>query len=279
LAVVEVVEVFEADRKEEAAAVFGTTDPKHPGVKRLEGLPPFYAAGPLLEYHPEELDLPMACLTPAQTRTIFAERGWKTTAGFQTRNPIHRAHEHLLRLAMERLDGVLIHPLVGATRVEDVPAPVRVRCYEALVENYLPRERVVLTGMPGAMRYAGPKEAIFHAVIRRNHGCTHFIVGRDHAGVGGFYKKFAAQELLASLPRGELGIEPLFFPEAFWCHRCGGMVTSRTCAHPDAERLTFSGTFIRGQIRSGGEIPPQCSRPEVIEILRREWGPRPAAGR
>ena len=272
LAVVAVTGTFAADKDAHARAVFGTTDARHPGVRRLQSGPGIFAAGPLLEFHPESLTLPMRCMTPKETRRAFSQRGWKTITGFQTRNPIHRAHEHLLRLVLERTDGLLLHPLVGATREEDVPAAIRVRCYEALIEGYLPTEKIVLSGMPGPMYYAGPKEAVLHAIIRRNYGCTHFVVGRDHAGVGGFYAPFAAQELLKSLPPAELGIELAFFSESFWCRRCGGMETARTCGHSKEDRLSFSGTFIRDQLRKGGEIPPECIRPEVLDILRKEWG-------
>ena len=265
-------DVFERDLAREAERVYGTTDERHPSVARIRAEGTFAASARLLSYAPPERR-DVTVLPPAETRAVFAERGWRRIAGFQTRNPIHRAHEHLIRLALEAADGVLVHPLVGATKDDDVPVDVRWRCYLALMDHYLPRNRTLLSGMPGAMRYAGPREALLHMIVRQNFGCTHFVVGRDHAGVGGFYDPMAAQRLAAEAAERDLVIQPMFFEETFWCRRCGELASGRTCAHPAGERLIFSGSWIREQLRTGGAIPPECSRPEVVDILRAASAP------
>jgi sulfate adenylyltransferase len=267
LGVLEVAEVFERDRGAEAELVYGTTDPAHPGVARVLGSPSRAVAGPI-----QAVVSPLAgpvgsrALTPAQTRAAFAERGWSTIVGFQTRNPVHRAHEYLMKCALEMVDGLLLHPLVGPTKEGDVPAEVRMRAYEAVL-GYFPAARVLLAALVAPMRYAGPREAVLHALVRKNYGCTHFIVGRDHAGVGSYYGTFEAQELLASLPAEDLGITPLRFDNAFYCRRCLSMATGKTCPHPDSEHVALSGTQVRAMLAAGQLPPPEFSRAEVAELL------------
>jgi sulfate adenylyltransferase len=267
LGVLEVAEVFERDRAAEAELVYGTTDPAHPGVARVLGSPTRAVAGPV-QAVVEPLQGPVGsrALTPAETRAAFAERGWATVVGFQTRNPVHRAHEYLMKCALETVDGLLLHPLVGPTKEGDVPAEVRMRAYEAILE-YFPPARVLLAALVAPMRYAGPREAVLHALVRKNYGCTHFIVGRDHAGVGSYYGTFAAQELIASLPAEDLGITPLRFDNAFYCQRCLAMATGKTCPHPDTDHVALSGTQVRGMLAAGELPPPEFSRAEVAELL------------
>jgi sulfate adenylyltransferase len=267
LGVLEVAEVFERDRAAEAELVYGTTDPAHPGVARVLGSPTRAVAGPV-QAVVEPLQGPVGsrALTPAETRAAFAERGWATVVGFQTRNPVHRAHEYLMKCALETVDGLLLHPLVGPTKEGDVPAEVRMQAYEAVLE-YFPPARVLLAALVAPMRYAGPREAVLHALVRKNYGCTHFIVGRDHAGVGSYYGTFAAQELIASLPAEDLGITPLRFDNAFYCQRCLAMATGKTCPHPDTDHVALSGTQVRGMLAAGQLPPPEFSRAEVAELL------------
>jgi sulfate adenylyltransferase len=265
--VLEVAEVFERDRQAEAELVYGTTDPAHPGVARVLGSPSRAVAGPV-----QAVVSPLAgpvgsrALTPAETRAAFAERGWSTIVGFQTRNPVHRAHEYLMKCALEMVDGLLLHPLVGPTKEGDVPAEVRMRAYEAVL-GYFPAARVLLAALVAPMRYAGPREAVLHALVRKNYGCTHFIVGRDHAGVGSYYGTFEAQELIASLPADDLGITPLRFDNAFYCRRCLSMATGKTCPHPDSEHVALSGTQVRSMLAAGQLPPPEFSRAEVAALL------------
>jgi sulfate adenylyltransferase len=267
LGVLEVAEVFTRDRAAEAELVYGTTDPAHPGVARVLGAPSRAVAGPV-----QALVAPLAgpvgsrALTPAETRAAFAERGWATVVGFQTRNPVHRAHEYLMKCALEMVDGLLLHPLVGPTKEGDVPAEVRMRAYEAVL-GYFPASRVLLAALVAPMRYAGPREAVLHALVRKNYGCTHFIVGRDHAGVGSYYGTFEAQQLLASLDVEELGIIPLRFDNAFYCRRCLAMATAKTCPHPDSDHVALSGTQVRAMLAAGELPPPEFSRAEVAELL------------
>jgi sulfate adenylyltransferase len=267
LGVLEVAEVFERDRQAEAQLVYGTTDPAHPGVARVLDAPARAVAGPV-QAVVEPLDGPVGAraLTPTQTRAAFAERGWDSVVGFQTRNPVHRAHEYLMKCALEMVDGLLLHPLVGPTKEGDVPAEVRMRAYEAVL-GYFPADRVLLSALVAPMRYAGPREAVLHALVRKNYGCTHFIVGRDHAGVGSYYGPFDAQALIGSLPAEDLGIVPLRFDNAFWCRRCVAMATAKTCPHPQEDHVALSGTQVRAMLAAGQLPPPEFSRAEVAELL------------
>jgi sulfate adenylyltransferase len=267
LAVLEVEEVFEYDKEREAEQCFRTTDDAHPGVARLYKQKPLYLAGRVTVFERAEPHFPELALDPAQTRAEFARRGWRRIVGFQTRNPIHRAHEYLTKTALETVDGLLIHPLVGETKSDDVPAATRVECYRVLVDNYYPQDRVVVSAFPAAMRYAGPREAIWHAICRKNYGCSHFIVGRDHAGVGDYYGSYDAQLIFDELEPHELDIEPMFFEHAAFCRVCGSMVSPKTCPHGGDDHVFLSGTKVR-EMLGRGELPPvEFSRPEVAQVL------------
>jgi sulfate adenylyltransferase len=267
LAMLEVDEAYEYDKEREAERCFRTIEDDHPGVARLYQQKPLYLAGRVTVFERAEPSFPEIATDPAETRAAFSERGWRRVVGFQTRNPIHRAHEYLTKVALETVDGLLIHPLVGDTKSDDVPAATRVDCYRILVDNYYPAERVLVAAFPAAMRYAGPREAIWHAICRKNYGCSHFIVGRDHAGVGDYYGTYDAQLIFDEFEPHELEIEPMFFEHAFYCRVCGSMATPKTCPHGGDDHVFLSGTKVR-ELLANGELPPvEFTRPEVAEVL------------
>lgn len=268
LAILKLAEIYKVDRKREAEAVFGTAEDAHPGAKNVTSMPPYCLAGRvvLIDDIPGRTFMEYR-LEPRETRAAFRERGWKKIVAFQTRNPTHRAHEHIQKSALEICDGLLIHPLVGETKGDDVPAAVRMETYKVLLELYYPKDRAMLSVMPAHMRYGGPREAILHAIIRRNYGCTHFIVGRDHAGVGSYYGTYDAQKIFSRFAPEEMGITPLTFENSFYCNKCNGMASFKTCPHTDADRLILSGTKVREMLRAGQAPPPEFTRPELAAIL------------
>jgi len=269
LATIRVSEKYTIDKAHECMSVFRTTDEAHPGVAAIYEEGNRCIAGPIeVDALPDHEEAFMRRYkTPAEHKADFEARGWKKIVAFQTRNPIHRAHEYLTKAALETCDGLFIQPLIGKTKAGDIPADVRMRCYEVLMENYYPNDRVMLGVKPAKMHYAGPREAVLHAIVRRNYGATHFIVGRDHAGVGDYYGTYDAQKIFDDIDIAELGIEPLFFEHSFWCNECEGMASGKTCPHDSAAHVFLSGTKVREMLGAGERPPQEFSRNEVADIL------------
>jgi sulfate adenylyltransferase len=273
MAILHVEDVYTRDMKHEASETYGTDEEAHPGVIQIYKQGEKLVGGTVsVIATPQRSEFPELYMTPAQLRALFVDRGWRRIVAFQTRNPIHRAHEYLTKVALEVVDGLLVHPLVGETKGDDVPADIRIRCYQTLLEKYYPKQRTVLSLLPASMRYGGPREAVLHAIMRKNYGCTHFIVGRDHAGANRpdgkpYYGSYDAHYIFDQFEADELGITPLFFEHTFFCKSCGGMASFKTCGCDKSNHVTLSGTKVR-EMLTKGEIPPvEFTRPEVAQVL------------
>ncbi len=274
LALLSIREVFQYDRELEARQVFGTSDQAHPGVAYIMSRGDWYVGGPIEVFRrPSKAVFAEYRLDPAETRRIFSDRGWKSVVGFQTRNPVHRADEYVQKAALEMADGLLLHTLACETQSTDLSLDTHMRCYEVLLENYFPHDRVLLALNPALMRHAGPREVILHALVEKNFGCTHFIVGRDPAGVSSYYDPYDSQAIFAEFDPIELGITPLFFEDTFYCRKCAGMATRKTCGHDSEARVVLSENEVRAILRDGERLPPEFTRPEVAEVLREAYAP------
>lgn len=267
VAILGLKEIYQPDLKKEAKLVFKTTDLNHPAVKYLFEAGEYYLAGDIKVLKSTYDEFPEYNLGCRKTREIFLLKGWKQVVAFQTRNPVHRAHEYLLRVALETVDGLMLHPTMGETKGDDIPASIRMKCYKEILEKYFPKNRTLLCIMPASMRYAGPREAVLHAIIRKNYGCTHFIVGRDHAGVGNYYETYDAQKIFSEFKPNELGITLLFFEHSFYCKACGEMASYKTCPHDASNHMILSGTKVREMLRNGEMPPVEFTRPEIAKIL------------